>query len=298
MRKKMFCVMLIVLILLTNLSFAAKSGTKPAMNVSGKYEYLLNNDGTAAFAGYHESKFSVNEHLSIKSFNVPEIIDGYQVTALYDYAFSSWLSLEELTIPNTIKTIGEGAFTNCGLSELVLPEGVEEIGPEAFDRFLRKLVLPSTLNAIDKKAFAKASENLKIVVVRDSYAEEFCTMNNLTFTYAETETLQKDFEIPTENIQAWYDYGFGIYLPKPILYSGEEPEINPDMQNDDEKFTAIINNAIASDYEIYIELLKQFRFVYILDSDDMYYHALNEDGYDATIYFSEDGLHISCTKYY
>ena len=57
---------------------------------------------------------------------------------------------------NLIKVIPEGAFAYVYLREpsLTIPEGVEEIGPNAFaDTPIESLSLPSTIKKIGAKAF-------------------------------------------------------------------------------------------------------------------------------------------------
>ena len=57
--------------------------------------------------------------------------------------------------------MGARAFENCtSLSEILLPEGMEEIPARAFYRChkLKKAVFPSTLKRIGKEAFAFCRE--------------------------------------------------------------------------------------------------------------------------------------------
>ena len=79
------------------------------------------------------------------------------------------LAIENSVIPNTVKVIGEHSFQGTP-SELVIPEGVEEIADFAFDseNKLEKITLPSTLKSIGEDPF---DESLKTINYRGSKAQ-------------------------------------------------------------------------------------------------------------------------------
>lgn len=62
---------------------------------------------------------------------IPSEIEGYPVTALAEYSFFNSLGVRKLTIPNTVKTIGDGAFA-CDFESIVIPESVTNIGNHVF----------------------------------------------------------------------------------------------------------------------------------------------------------------------
>lgn len=51
--------------------------------------------------------------INFSYYTVPDVINGYPVTAISDNAFENCSSLISIVIPNTIKTIGKYAFNNC-----------------------------------------------------------------------------------------------------------------------------------------------------------------------------------------
>ena len=76
---------------------------------------------------------------------IPNMIDGYTVTAIGDEAFKRDVMRRDgfgrpendfetvsLTIPDSIKSIGQKAFWNATLSEINLPDNVQSIGYGAF----------------------------------------------------------------------------------------------------------------------------------------------------------------------
>lgn len=73
-----------------------------------------------------------------------------------DSAFNDCSSLESISLPTTLRSIGEEAFSNCsGLKQIAIPEGVTSIGDQAFesDFSLISISLPSTLTEMGECVF-------------------------------------------------------------------------------------------------------------------------------------------------
>lgn len=65
--------------------------------------------------------------------SIPSEINGFTVTAIEDNAFSDCTALTNVTIPNSIISIGTFAFARCtGLSKIIIPKSVTFIGNYAF----------------------------------------------------------------------------------------------------------------------------------------------------------------------
>lgn len=56
------------------------------------------------------------------------------VTSIGNYAFSGCTNLTDITISNTVKSIGNAAFSNTDLTEINIPDNVTSIGSSAFNR--------------------------------------------------------------------------------------------------------------------------------------------------------------------
>lgn len=104
--------------------------TLPALadetRTSGDFQYTLKSNGTATIVGYTGSGDII----------IPQMLDGYTVTAIGDSAFNKSNEIREencsVTLPDTIKSIGKFAFRNMNITSINLPDGLEDIGKGAF----------------------------------------------------------------------------------------------------------------------------------------------------------------------
>ncbi len=94
------------------------------LSYSQGLEYSLNSDGTLTVSG-----IGTCTDLTVI---IPSEHEGKRVTAIGDYAF--WrATVVEVIIPNSIVSIGEGAFCECAsLRSIVVPNSVTKIGDYAF----------------------------------------------------------------------------------------------------------------------------------------------------------------------
>ena len=84
---------------------------------------------------------------------IPETIDGCPVAEIGEDAFAEYgAAIERIEVPKTVRKIGDGAFKMCmSLAELILQEGLEQIGEDVFLLTpLTRISLPSTVSFIGK----------------------------------------------------------------------------------------------------------------------------------------------------
>ncbi len=129
-----------------------------------------------------------NNNTGLISIKIPE-----GVTEIAGDAFCGCYSLTSVSLPNTLKQIGTFAFSETSLSgnenkELVIPEGVTEIGQGAFkcnqsssNPTYTKVTLPSTIKSIGSQAFTGSMNNARKFDIY-CYAEEVPTVTNKSFT--------------------------------------------------------------------------------------------------------------------
>lgn len=114
------------LILVFVMLLAALPALADETRTSGDFQYTLKSNGTATIVGYTGSGDII----------IPQMLDGYTVTAIGDSAFNKSNEIREencsVTLPDTIKSIGKFAFRNMNITSINLPDGLEDIGKGAF----------------------------------------------------------------------------------------------------------------------------------------------------------------------
>ena len=114
------------LILVFVMFLAALPALAATTRTSGDFQYTLKSNGTVTIVGYTGSGDSII---------IPQMLDGYTVTAIGDGAFDrkdKSYKNRSVTLPDTIKSIGEFAFRNTNITSINLPNGLEYIGKGAF----------------------------------------------------------------------------------------------------------------------------------------------------------------------
>ena len=89
---------------------------------------------------------------------IPAFYNGKTVVGISDWAFYNNKYIEKVTISDTVKTIGKGAFDSCPkLRMIVINDGVETIGKWAFYncKSLESVVIPNTVYSLGASAFEK-----------------------------------------------------------------------------------------------------------------------------------------------
>ncbi len=125
------------------------------------------NESTATVIGYKGR----NEHITI-----PSTYNGKPVTAIGDSAFYRHYNkriIRSVTIPDTVKIIGGGAFGCCSeLTSVVIPNSVTYIGSHAFDFCSFKTInIPGSVECIEDCTFqycrslttVKMGEGVKVI---------------------------------------------------------------------------------------------------------------------------------------
>ena len=82
---------------------------------------------------------------------IPEILDGYTVTAIGDYAFEGCVSITDFEIPDSVTDIGDYAFEGCNaLEKIDVPDSVTDMGISVFSgcKNLESVRLPRHLKSI------------------------------------------------------------------------------------------------------------------------------------------------------
>ena len=104
-------------------AYNADTFTAYADETEGDLRYIVDDDHVV-ITGCSENATDIK---------IPESIGGKPVTAIDDYAFDA-ASITSVTIPDSVKTIGNWSFSLCTeLKSLTIPDSVEYIGIRAFE---------------------------------------------------------------------------------------------------------------------------------------------------------------------
>lgn len=121
------------------------------------------------------------EELGIDKLEIPEFLDGLQVTEIGSYAFRDCFNdLTSVQLPDSVITIDEGAFFGCGLlTNIELSDSLTNIGIYAFAECvgLTNIKLPNSVMNIGEGAFDGCENLIHVDVVENSYAEEWAINN-------------------------------------------------------------------------------------------------------------------------
>ena len=118
---------------------------------------------------------------------LPSMIEGHPVVGIEQWVFSDCDSLEILTVPNSVRDIGQGAFWGCdGLKSLFLGESVTNIAERAFESCasLGYVSIPGSVEVIGRSAFGYDTA-LASVDISDGVRQ----IANNAFTYSGLESI-------------------------------------------------------------------------------------------------------------
>ena len=177
---------------------AIEEGELLEATVNGlKYSYVEGSGKATVIAGDYQQLTSIvipasvtieGQDYAVKAIGASAFRYSYQLTSvkisegIESIGSSAFVGdpLIEITLPSSLRTIGDDAFGNCSsLKEILVPEGVESIGRNAFAwcYSLQTLELPSTLTSIGESIILDDSR-LKTVV---SYLQTPFQIDDMTF---------------------------------------------------------------------------------------------------------------------
>lgn len=155
---KKFAFVLLVLVLCLGLAPVTALAADVPYPVTGGNIYFDANTGT--ITGCDKS---------VTEANIPEMIYDVPVVAIGRSAFDGTGQLHQITLPDTVQSIGAWAFPGSGIESIVIPDGVTVIGENTFGgcRSLKQVSIPDSVTSIENFAF-KSCLSLTEITIPDS----------------------------------------------------------------------------------------------------------------------------------
>lgn len=109
------------------------------------------------------------------------------VCSIPDYSFCMCSALAHIELHEGIVSIGNYALQGTALMDVVIPDGVRQIGEGSFSytEILTDVRIPQSVTSIGMEAF-KECPILTITVDRGSYAAQYCKENKLNYIYPDS----------------------------------------------------------------------------------------------------------------
>lgn len=127
---------------------AASGYDNPDLKYDGDYAYVVSEDGeycvTCLYQGVDPEAV------------IPDTLGGYPVRAIGDHTFENNGFLTKVVIPEGVTEIGKQAFFMCiNLKSVTIPEGVLSIGDQCFAAcyVLEDIFIPNSLEFVGEMAF-------------------------------------------------------------------------------------------------------------------------------------------------
>ncbi len=177
---------------------------------------IVNGEGTVSYKTVGTGSWDALD----KRDRVRKIVFGEGITEIQSFMTATYT--EEIVLPSTLKSIGICAFQGAKLTEVILPEGVEEIGRGAFkwSNQLEKLVLPSTLKSIGSSAFSASTQSpnnytnylLEVFIPK---SVEFINYFAFEYRYGLVITVEEGTDT-SGYAEEWYHSGSSV--PHTVIY--------------------------------------------------------------------------------
>ena len=178
--------------------------------------------------------FGISGGTNSSQTNIEEIVIPNGVKSIGSYAFGNNTKLKRVALPPTLKTIEKGAFYNCSLlEEISIPNNLLSISDEAFKGCsnLIRVYIPSTVSTIGSSAFSGCSKLTDVY----TYIVEPPSIEMNTFGLYPSATLH----VPTTSYyNYWYDTEWSKFKKvEEFVASYEYFYINEDFTIGEEKGT-------------------------------------------------------------
>ena len=145
---------------------------------------------------------------------VSHVVIPNTVKTIDDGAFGMSICLSRVDIPNSVTHIGDYAFSSTSIKKIDIPQSVESIGEDAFGGTkIKRIKLPEGLDSIKKKTFSSCSQLKRMVVPKS-------VVSIGKYAFRDCKKL-KSISIPQSVNSIEYGAFFGCLKLKKIKVSSE-----------------------------------------------------------------------------
>ncbi len=199
------------------------------------------------FDGSYSNPLAHVENLYLNNTKVTDLVIPEGVDSIKDYVFYSCSFLTSITLPNSVISIGNGAFRGCPLTSITLPNSVISIGNGAFRGCpLTSITLPNSVTEFgDAFSYCTSLTSIDISnsVTKIDYGAFACCslLTSITIPNSVTSILSEAFyqcssltsiKIPNSVTEIgrgsfWGCSGLtAIEIPNSVIYLGDEAFAN------------------------------------------------------------------------
>ncbi|MPQ45007.1 leucine-rich repeat protein [Clostridium tarantellae] len=188
------------------------------------------------------------DHSGLEYIKIPD-----SVKTIESRAFTRCYYLKNISLGNSIRSIGSLAFSRCGLQDIVFPDSLVAIEAEAFSGSLlenitftnsissinsyafygctelKNVVIPNSINNLSSDTFAYCSSDLKITI----------GINDINHFYSLTNFIAYNNQ---KNITLDIPYGTSLDIEDELLNGCNKAEIGLNLENGD-----IYNGGISNE---------------------------------------------------
>ncbi|MBP5784574.1 MAG: leucine-rich repeat domain-containing protein [Methanobrevibacter sp.] len=159
-----------------------------AMSFRKGYLFVDSNDGHCCLFNENGNEDNIKRLTKINNVlfynsNIESIVIPDSIKSIGDGAFAECKSLKSIKIPNSVKNIGHGAFKYCiSLTSIAIPDSIESIGHYifAYCKNLTSIEIPDSVEMIGHRACWNC-EKLKSLIFKGKTIDQVKAMENYPF---------------------------------------------------------------------------------------------------------------------
>lgn len=198
-------------------------------------------------------------HKNDESVAIPETVNyrnrTYSVVSIvgdHYYGFGG-TNIKAIKLPSSLRKIGSDAFIGCKkLTEISIPDGVEEIGKSAFNSCdFSLVVIPSSVKEIDDDAFANNKMLMEVFFLGAKLPKIYWSSSNDAFSNSHKFCVFYVVDKEGSDTWGWRHVPKIQYVSFPTstyTYTGMAPKL--EWQNNLKGYTATLEDASALDKSV------------------------------------------------